>query len=67
MLVSELIEYLKTVPQDIPVAYNCYSDSVLMNIGEVGVVKMCKARADGWIQSARPDMEKVEYLLFPGN
>ncbi len=67
MTVEELIEFLKEQPQDLKVAYCCYSEQVLMDLTEVGIVELCKPRADGWIQNKRPDKETQDYLLFPGN
>ena len=67
MNVAELIEFLKTQPQDFEVAYSVYSEQCLMNTGDIGVLKACVARPDGWIQDARPDMPTQGYLLFPGN
>lgn len=67
MTVAELIEHLKTFPQDLPVAYRCYSESVMMQPGEV-VIKQCQPeRHDGWVHNARPDKPSVPYCMFPGN
>ena len=67
MNVAQLIEFLKTQPQDAEVAYCLHSEQCLMEIQEIGVIKACVARPDGWIQNARPGMLQQEYLLFPGN
>ena len=67
MNVAELIEFLQTQPQDLEVAYCLHSEQCLMEIRDIGVIKACAARPDGWIQDARPDMPTQEYLLFPGN
>jgi hypothetical protein len=65
--VAELIEFLKTQPQELPVAYALYSESCLLEVGEIGIVEACEPRPDGWIQNKRPDRPARQYLMFPGN
>jgi hypothetical protein len=65
--VRELIAFLQTQPQELPVAYKCYSEQVLLEQEDISVVRLCHPRPDGWIQNQRPDMPTTEYLLFPGN
>jgi len=67
MTVAEYIEFLKTQPQDIKVAYQCCSEQVLLETKDIEVVDLCHPRPDGWIQNKRPDMETEPYLLLPGN
>ena len=67
MTVSELIEFLKTQPQEMQVAYRCYSEQVLMEQKEIRVAEFCEPRPDGWIENKRPDKPTKKYLLFPGN
>lgn len=67
MTVSELIEHLKTFDQNLPVCHRFMSENVLLEKDELVVVKLCKARPDGYVPNARPDKELVEYLMFPGN
>ena len=67
MKVSELIEFLKTQPQDLEVVYRCYSEQVLMDQGEITIETFGEARPDGWVSNARPDKPTKEYLCFPGN
>ena len=67
MKVSELIEFLQKQPQDLLVAYRCFSEQCLMETNEIEIKKLCEARPDGWIQNGRPDKEAHEYLVFPGN
>ena len=67
MNVAELIEFLKTQPQDLPVAYRCCSEQCLLGAREIRVVEACEPRPDGWIQDKRPDMPTRLYLMFPGN
>lgn len=67
MNVAELIKFLNTQPQDSEVAYCMYSEYCLLNTEDIGVLKACAARPDGWVQAKRPDMPTQDYLLFPGN
>jgi hypothetical protein len=65
--VRELIEYLKTQPQDIPVAYYCFSERLLLRLDDISLGVGCIPRPDGWVQNSRPDMPSQPYLCFPGN
>lgn len=65
--VAELIEFLRTQDQDLPVGYNLYSEHCLLDIKNIGVVTCCEHRQDGWIHTYRPDKKAVKYLMFPGN
>lgn len=67
MTVSELIEFLKTQPQDIKVGYSKYSEQCLLKLEDIELKELCHPRDDGWIQDRRPDMETETYLLLPGN
>ena len=67
MKVKELIEILQAMPQDIDVAYRCWSEQCLMEPDEVSLFDGTAPRPDGWIQNARPDMEVIQYVMFPGN
>ena len=67
MTVKELIEFLQTQPQDLPVAYRLYSEQVLLEESDIYTQEHCLPRPDGWIQHKRPDMPSQEYLMFPGN
>ena len=67
MTVKELIEFLQTQPQDLPVAYCLHSEQALLEVEHISIQKCCLARPDGWVQNARPDMFAVDYLVFPGN
>jgi len=67
MNVQELIEILKTMPQDALVAYSLYSEQCLMEAEQICCEELCKPRNDGWVQNARPDMPTIKYVLFPGN
>jgi len=67
MTVAELIEHLKTFPQDLPVAFQCYSEQALMKPGDIAIKQCQPPRKDGWVHDARPDRPSVPYLVFPGN
>ena len=67
MTVAELIEFLKTQPQDIPVAYQLFSEQTLLDASQIRVDEFCLPRPDGWVQYKRPDMPSQKYLIFPGN
>jgi len=67
MNVKELIEFLQTQPQELPVVYQIHSEQALLEIGDITIKSLCQARPDGWVHHARPDRQTVEYLVFPGN
>lgn len=67
MTVEELIALLLTFPKNLPVAYRCWSEQVLLQPHEIREAEHCEPRPDGWIQNLRPDMPSKTYLLFPGN
>jgi len=67
MTVAELIEVLKSYPQDLPVAYQCYSEQVLLETNELRIKNLCESRNDGWLANERPDKPSFPYLVFPGN
>jgi len=65
--VSDLIDFLKNQRQDLPVAYRCFSEFVLMEVSEIEISELCHPRADGWVHDNRPDKPTMEYIVFPGN
>lgn len=67
MTVKELISFLETQPQDLQVAYYCFSEQTLLDPSDIHIVEFCEPRTDGWIQNKRPDMPTQKYLVFPGN
>jgi hypothetical protein len=67
MTVSELIEFLKTQPQDLQVAYEAYSEHVLLDCEDIEIKECCEPRADGWIHHKRDDKPSQMYLILPGN
>jgi hypothetical protein len=67
MTVAELIEVLKTKPQDLQVIYRCYSEYCLMEAKDIEITRQVPPRADGWVANRRPDKPEQDYLTFPGN
>jgi hypothetical protein len=67
MTVAELISYLQDQPQDMQVAYVCFSEHCLLEASDIMSYEACEPRPDGWIHSKRPDMPARTYLMFPGN
>ena len=67
MTVAEFIQFLSTLPQDLPVAYRCCSESMLLDKDDIQIIDLCKPRYDGWVQNYRIDMDAQKYLLLPGN
>ena len=67
MKVSELIECLKTFPQDLPVVYAAYSELCILEAKDIEVGKAQPARPDGWVHHQRKDKPMVDYLIFPGS
>lgn len=67
MTVAELIEFLKTQPQDMQVAYLHCSEAVVLEADQINIEEACDPRPDGWIQNKRADKPTRTYLMFPGN
>ena len=67
MTVAELIAFLQTQPQDLPVAYRLYSEQCLVQTGDIRIAEACKPRKDGWVHNKRPDKATQLYLMLPGN
>jgi hypothetical protein len=67
MTVSELIEFLKEQPQDLLVAYECFSEQALLEKEKIAIETLGKPRPDGWVENRRPDKPTQQYLVFPGN
>ena len=68
MTVRQLIAYLQTQDQDLPVAYSCYSESRLLEDGEIEVKNLSYPRKDGHVAECRPEeWWDRKYLLLPGN
>lgn len=67
MTVAELIEHLKTFPQELQVVYSRYSEQCLMEKDDLYTASLQPPRNDGWVGDKRPDKECMEYLCFPGN
>lgn len=67
MTVRELIEFLKTQPQDALVAFCQYSDYTAMEAEHIDLMNLQSARVDGYVGEARPDKPTQQWLVFPGN
>lgn len=67
MTVADLVAFLQTQPQDLPVAYCLFSEQKLLEPQEIEVAELCLPRPDGWVHHKRPDKPKQRYLLLPGN
>jgi hypothetical protein len=67
MNVGELIEHLKTYPNDLPVCYRLCSEQILLESKDLEVENLCHPRPDGWVENRRPDKPSQQYLVFPGN
>ncbi len=67
MTVAELILFLQTQPQELQVAYRCFSEQILLQASDIEIVEKCLPRSDGWVADERPDKPTQKYLLFPGN
>lgn len=67
MTVAELIVFLQTQPQDLPVAYEIYSEYARMQFGDIKVLELGRSREDGWVSRKRPDQPSQKYIVFPGN
>lgn len=65
--VKELIEFLKTQPQDMLVAYQRYSEQCCLELKHISTMTGSVPRIDGWIENQRPDKYKQKYLVLPGN
>lgn len=50
MTVSELIDFLKTQPQDMQVIYRCYSEHAELEADGIYIGAACESRSDGWWQ-----------------
>jgi len=67
MRVHELIELLKTFPQDLEVTYARFSEQCLLESTDIAIGQACPPRPDGWVQNYRKDMPHQDYLMLPGN
>ena len=65
--IKELIQHLETFDQDLPVAFQVFSEQCLLDINQIKVHELCEPRPDGWVQDKRPDKNSIKYLVFPGN
>lgn len=67
MTVAELIEFLKTQPQDLQVIHEMCSEYCLLEADAIYIGHACEPRPDGWVPNKRPDKPSKQYLIFPGN
>ena len=73
MTVSELIEFLKTQPQDIQVAYKeaetdfSNDRAWVLDEQDIKVVRFSQTWCPGGLQIFRDDTPTQQYLVFPGN
>ena len=68
MNVAELIAFLQTQPPELPVAYRCSSEYMLLSADGIEQKNLClPRRGDSWVANARPDRPLRTYLAFPGN
>lgn len=67
MTVAELIEFLKTQPQELPVCHGMYSEFLMLDKDKVEIMELGLPRPDGWVAWDRPDRPSQKYLVLPGN
>ena len=67
MTVSELIAFLQTQPQHLPVVYNCLGEFCSIKADYIWVRELGVMREDGWVPNPHPDKARQSYLVFPGN
>ena len=67
MIVKELIEFLQKQQQDLPVAYTCCSNQIMLDSEEISIEELYNAMVYGWVANKRPHKETTLYLVFPGN
>lgn len=65
MLVSQLIAYLQTQPQDLQVVYDIHSEFCLLKTDDICILEACRPRSDGWVHHSRPDKPSQKYLMLP--
>ena len=62
--VAAMIEYLKSLPQDMKIVKSEWSEHVLLEAKNFSIDELCVARPDGWVHEARPDKETERYLVI---
>jgi hypothetical protein len=72
MTVAELIEYLRTQPQGLPVIDRGHSEACLLEAEEIKIEEHHLPRSDGWVHTystwkRHSEIPKQEYLVLPGN
>lgn len=67
MTVAELIAFLQTQPQEMPILFQQYSDYTELRAEQINVEEHGVQRGDGYVGRARPDQPSRKFLVFPGN
>ena len=73
MTVAELIEFLKTQPQDIQVAYRefneyqAYETACVLSRGDIQVARFSVTWGPEYLIAQRGNEAAQQYLVFPGN
>ncbi|AMW36172.1 hypothetical protein [Xanthomonas phage XAJ2] len=60
MKVSQLIEQLQKMPQDLHVIMSSHSEYVIVDA--VSITEACEARHDDWVPRSRPDRPTCDYV-----
>lgn len=66
MTVADLIEFLKTQDQTLPVVYIRYSDYDKLEADLIDVQELCLSRPDGHVQGYRRDKLTNQILSISG-
>jgi hypothetical protein len=64
MNVRQLVAFLQTQNQDMPVATQLYSEYCVLETGHINIRELCEARPDGWVHNKRPDEIAIPYLVI---
>lgn len=66
MTVKELIEVLQTFDPELPVAYDKWSECMLLAKEDLQIRTLQKPRPDGWVHHNRKDImyPTKQYLVF---
>lgn len=67
MIVKELIELLKTYPENLPVCYSKFSEYCMLEMEDIKTKVLGASRPDGWVAERRSDKPECTYLVLPGN
>lgn len=67
LTVRDLVAHLLTLDQDLPVAFEQYSDYTELELRHLTVKLAQVQRGDGYVGIYRRDKEARTWLIFPGN